>query len=107
MWCPPCVRALPEVQKVHEWAAGSDGLVAVYAVNSEEDPDDVRAWVQRRGLTLPVLLDEDGTADEPFQIEGIPTTIVIADGTIRRVFVGLMPNHAEQLRNVVESLLEE
>ncbi|HKZ76184.1 MAG TPA: TlpA disulfide reductase family protein, partial [Actinomycetota bacterium] len=53
-WCVPCREEIPAMQTLAR-DLGAEGLV-VLAVNYEEDPETVQAFVRETGLSLPVLL---------------------------------------------------
>jgi len=75
-WCPPCVAEMPSLERLHR-ALGPEGL-AVVTVSTDEDPDALREFVTRYGLTLPVLLDPGGrVAATDYRTTGYPETFVI------------------------------
>lgn len=104
-WCPPCVKGLPEVQAVADWAEQQNLSVSVYAVNLEEQPGQIRGFMSNHGLDLPVLLDTRGRTAEAYQVQGIPTTVVIADGKIANYHRGLAPNLQSTLKSEIEIAL--
>lgn len=106
MWCPPCIRALPEVQQVHAWAQSSNLPVAVRTINIGEAPDDVRPFLDRMGISLPVLYDRAGAAYEKFETDAIPTTVIVVHGEVEVVLVGLQPDHGRKIREIVEGFLD-
>ncbi len=57
-WCQPCVREIPNLQRLHASYAGEP--FEILAVDVEEDENRVRHFVMQHGMTFPVLLDEDG-----------------------------------------------
>ncbi len=87
-WCGPCLAELPELQRAY--AARSDHAPLVYAINvdgpSPRREAQVRAVVQRLGLTFPVALD-DGPASDAYAVTTIPTAVRIdVAGNIEDVF---------------------
>ncbi len=59
-WCGPCVAKLPAVQALHEKYQGR-GLVVV-GVHSADRADDLAAFLGKKKVTFPVLLDTEKTA---------------------------------------------
>jgi thiol-disulfide isomerase/thioredoxin len=106
-WCGPCVQALPELQSVYDWAQKEGKSVAIYAVNQGETVDEVKQFWQDKGLSIPVLMDENMTAAQSFMVQGIPQTVIIADGKVQEVHVGYAPGIGEQLKAEIEKLLSE
>ena len=102
-WCPPCREGLPIVDAVAKHFA--DKPVAVYAVNIAETPEQVKAFVDSAGLTLPVLMDDGEVATE-YGVTGIPQTVVIDKaGMIHKIHVGMSGNFEAELKAEVQSLL--
>lgn len=102
VWCPPCREALPKVAAAAE--AFKDKDVAIYAVNLGDTPESIRSFLEQRSLSLPVLLDSDGSAGALYQVRSIPTMIFIdKTGKVARVVVGSMSEKA--LRSAITQLL--
>ena len=76
-WCPPCRAEMPYLQAVQDRHA-PDGLV-VLAIDVQESYDQVLPYVVDMGLTLPVLLDEDGDVADRYRIKTFPTTYLVDD----------------------------
>jgi thiol-disulfide isomerase/thioredoxin/outer membrane protein assembly factor BamB/outer membrane lipoprotein-sorting protein len=103
-WCPPCVRGLPIFASVAEKYKDKD--VVFYAVNVQEKPETIRAFLERRDLKLAVPLDTDGEASERYGVSGIPQTVLIGkDGTVQAVHVGLLPDMEQRLSEEIDTLL--
>ncbi len=100
-WCPPCQAEMPELQAVHD--AYSTGGLIVLGVNQSEEPATVRAFLDERGLTFPVVLDSQYAASQLYQVNSLPTTFFIdRNGVIHGVVIGQM-NAAllkQQLRSI-------
>jgi peroxiredoxin len=87
-WCPPCVAEMPSLERMHK-ALSAEGL-SVVAVSVDEDEAALTAFVQRAGITFPVLRDPGGAvATASFKTTGYPETFVIdARGVILETYVG-------------------
>lgn len=65
-----------------------DGLV-ILAVNVQEDRGTIAPFVQKLGLTFPILLDSTGRISRRYRVSGMPTTYLIrADGVIDGIRTG-------------------
>ena len=86
-WCPPCKAEMPEMEKFYKEA---DKDIVILAVNI--DPQlDVKGFVDKNGITFPILLDKDDHVNETYQIISIPTTYFInSNGIIQNKFTGGM-----------------
>jgi tetratricopeptide (TPR) repeat protein len=81
-WCVPCVRALPSVKKMQK-----DHVNAPFIVVSISGDDDKRAWASftdKNGMTWPQYWDEKGRLRRLFEVQAIPTYVLLdADGIER------------------------
>lgn len=103
-WCGPCRTEMPAIEEVYR-RYGGDRLL-VLAVNVEEDAEHVVPFVQRLGLSFPILLDRDGAVSRRYRITGLPTTYLIrANGKVDGVRLG--PYTRAMLQGRVEQLLSE
>ncbi len=102
-WCGPCVQGLPALdQLARDYQARG---VRVLAINQQEDVDKVRGFINSKGLTLPVALD-DGSIAEKYRVKGIPQTVVIGkDGKVRNILVGFGPGSEEKLRAAIDAAI--
>ncbi len=86
-WCGPCRESLPHLNKLYE--SKKDKAFIAFALDLKEEKDEVAAGIKQLKLTLPVLLDAQGSVAQKYLVSGIPQTVVInKDGTVRKVFVG-------------------
>jgi len=72
-WCPPCRKEMPDLEALYKQFE-AEGFVVLGV--SDDDPDKVREFVQKQGITYPVLLDPGSKVNHMLQIEGIPKTFV-------------------------------
>lgn len=114
-WCRPCIIEMPALQRLHEELA-DDGLrvvaVSVDAPNGiigafGEPGGDVRAFVERLGLSFTVLHDPSGGIQTRYQVNGLPTTYVIdRSGRIRRKVLGAAAWDEAPLADEIRKLVE-
>lgn len=87
-WCPPCRVEMPDI--IERYNEYGDDLV-VLAVNTREDIELVEPFAQQFGITMPVVLDQDGEIMRLYGIRSMPTTFFIdRTGRISMKWVGLM-----------------
>ena len=106
-WCGPCRRGLPLLQKFHDWARDNGKPVAVYAVNLQENADQVKAYWKKESFTMPVLMDQTGETAASYMVQGIPQTVIVANGSVQAVHVGFTPKMQEILEQEVEAILKK
>jgi len=75
-WCPPCQAELKELE-TRVWRPYKDKGVMVLAVSSGEDPATVKQFVERHGLTFPVLIDQDGEFARTVGGNSIPRLMIL------------------------------
>lgn len=80
-WCPPCRQEMPELNRFwHKYEQSVD----FYAVNIEEQPEKVKAFMDKGQYTMPVIMDHKGEVAKTFSINAVPTTVVVdKNGIIR------------------------
>ena len=105
-WCPPCRASLPHLDKLYQ--SVKDKGVNVYAVNLQEEQEDVEKFVTSTKLTVPVLLDKDGAVAQAYKASAIPQTVVIGkDGKVAKVFVGFGGEEtAKEMKEAVEKAMK-
>ena len=72
-WCPPCRAEMPEL---NEFVRQYGSSVDFYAINIQESPEKVTAFLAQGNLIMPVLFDKDGTVAQTFRVSAIPTTLI-------------------------------
>jgi peroxiredoxin len=105
-WCPPCVRGLPVLQEVADWADENDKDVLVATINVREDEPTAQQFWERHGLSMPVLMDTTGQVAQAYGVQGIPQTVVINNGQVANVHVGFSPQLGDQLRTEIDTALD-
>lgn len=87
-WCVPCVTEMTILQEIYDqWI--EKGLVVI-SINMGESESKVRGFVQRHGLSFPVLLDPNTQVFIKHEIRELPTTLLVdKDKTIIAKKVGL------------------
>jgi peroxiredoxin len=103
-WCGPCTQAMPIIDKVAKKYEKKG--VLLFAVNIQEDPDDVRKFLDENELHVDVALDKEGAAAKAYLASAIPQTVLIGkDGSVQVVLVGLSANLEEDLSKDLDALI--
>ena len=78
---------------------------AVLLVDIKEQPVQVAAWVKARGITAPVLLDEDGAVTGAYRVTATPTVFLIGrDGRLVARGSGTRPWNNPASRQLLDAL---
>jgi thiol-disulfide isomerase/thioredoxin len=74
-WCEPCVAEMPSLERLRKRLSGRG--VEVIAVNYQENAARIQPFVERLGLTFPIVRDHDGTARSAWHVDTFPTSFVV------------------------------
>lgn len=107
--CINCIRTLPYMQRWHE-TYSDQGLVVIGnhypEFNYERDIHNVKAAVERYGLTYPIVQDNDGTTWDAYSQRYWPTLYLIDKwGDIRYMQIG--EGRYTDTENAIKALLAE
>ena len=84
-WCLPCVKSMPELQKLHDRLSGEGFTVVGMSIDEgKKAPEKVRDFVAGRGVGYPILIDNGkASAMTAFNVAVVPTMFLIdAQGRI-------------------------
>jgi len=86
-WCQPCEAEMPAMERLHRELGSAD--FTLLAVSVDEDPEAVRAFRDRLGLSFPILLDPRKQVSGAYQTYRYPETFLIdRDGRIVARYIG-------------------
>jgi len=104
IWCKSCRQEIPHLSALdREWR--ENGLV-VLGADYGDAPEDLAPFVKELEMSYPVLVD-DGLADE-YEVLVYPTSVVIdRRGRVRARVEGYREESFEEMKSLVERLLEE
>ena len=76
-WCAPCVREMPDLERLH-LALADEGLAVLAVSQDRAGAGAVAPFLERLSLQrLPVYLDPRGNLARAFALKGLPTTFII------------------------------
>ncbi len=100
-WCPPCREEMPALQR---FARENAGKVDVLGVDQGESAAVAQSFAKERGVTFPILLDEQQQYGRAYAAVGMPTSVIV--GRDGRVVAGIDgPMTIEQMRAAVAPAL--
>lgn len=100
-WCPPCRAEMPGMEKLYQTMKSNPDFVLL-AVDSQEDPAVVKAFIEKNKYNFPVLLDQDGAVTAQYSVRAYPTTYLI--DRQGRVIGGLVGARAWETPETLRSL---
>ncbi|MBD3288931.1 redoxin domain-containing protein [candidate division KSB1 bacterium] len=106
-WCKPCIKYLPEIQKLYEKYKEHDLVVLSVNVDSPRNRSKIKPFVKSKGLTFPVLLDDNSQIMRRYQIFSIPATVLISvEGKIKQTHTGYRSGDEKKLELKIREMLE-
>lgn len=86
-WCKPCEDEMPSMERLHRKLEGQP--FDLLAVSVDDDAAAVAAFVEKLGLTMPILLDPSKKVASSYQAYRFPESVLIdAEGRVAGRFVG-------------------
>lgn len=74
-WCGPCRMSIPMLQAFYKKHQNND--LVVLGINMDDDPSGVYSFVEKIGITYPVLYGGSSDIGSNYRVEGIPSFVFI------------------------------
>lgn len=105
-WCGPCRDEMPLLNDIY--LKFRDKGFKLLGVNVEEDFRKGKIMVRDLKIVFPILLDSENTVSKKFDIDAMPTTVLVdRDGNIRYIHMGYLPGYEDEYLKQVRELLQE
>lgn len=90
-WCQSCAEEMPSIEELFKIKSEAKDFKLITIIYND-NPEAVKAYMQKNSFTFPVLWDKDGAAAKIFGLTGVPETYLIdKSGILRRKIIG--PNN--------------
>lgn len=107
-WCGPCIRAFPFLERSHKTFADKPVMFIGVCSDRRSSMSKIESVVKQSGVTFPIAMDRDSKVQMTYQVQGLPTTMVIDQkGVIRSKHRGFSAYGISQLTKEVSELLGE
>ncbi len=104
-WCPPCVAEMPSIQELYDKFKDEEQIE--FLIISSENPEKVKAFIQKRDFTFPVKIARYKLPDALYT-KSIPTTFLISkSGRIVVKEVGAANWGGDKMEKIVNKLIKE
>jgi peroxiredoxin len=104
-WCTPCRQEMPQLNKLYEKYRAS-GFVLL-GVNVDDDTRHAADVALKLGLKFPVLLDTDKTVSRLYDLNTMPSTVLIdRDGRVRYLHRGYLLGYEDLYDKQIRELLK-
>ncbi len=74
-WCKPCRASFPWMNEIQRKYAGK---LHVFAINVDANRQDAENFLEKYPAIFPIVFDPEGRLGEQFNIQGMPTSILIS-----------------------------
>jgi len=105
-WCAPCRQEMPKLNALYDKYKGS-GFVLL-GVNVDDDTRNAASVAAKLGVRFPVLLDTDKSVSKLYQLNSMPSTVLIdRDGRVRFLHRGYQDGYEITYDKQIRDLLKE
>lgn len=105
-WCGPCRKEMPLLDKLHTKYSAMG--FTVLGVNVEEKNQAAIDFISEMGVSFPILLDSENNVSKQYDVEAMPTTVIIdRKGTKRYTHYGFKAGDEAIYKKVVKALIRE
>jgi peroxiredoxin len=103
-WCGPCRQEMPLLDSIYKQY--KDMGFTLLGVNVEPDAGSADAWLRKTPVSYPILFDPKSQVSQLYQVQAMPTTVIIdRQGIVRYVHNGYLPGDENQYMNSIRSLI--
>lgn len=105
-WCGPCRQEMPALDQLY--TRYQRGGFTVLGVNVETDSHAADNLLKKIPVTFPILYDSTSSVSELYQVQAMPTSLLIdRDGNLRHIYQGYKPGYEDKYRNDIKALIRE
>ena len=103
-WCGPCRQEMPLLDNIYKQY--KDMGFTLIGVNVEPDSSSANAWLKKTPVSYPILYDPKSQVSQLYQVQAMPTTVIIdRKGIVRYVHNGYLPGDENQYMNSIRALI--
>lgn len=105
-WCGPCRQEMPLLDEFYK-KYKKLGFVLL-GVNVEEDSSKAAGYLKEVPVTFPILYDNTNKVSELYDVDAMPTTVLVdRGGNLRFVHRGYKPGDEQQYKKLMKQLMRE
>ncbi len=105
-WCGPCRQELPAMEALYQEYA--DLGFEILAVNVDDEESKADVLLDDIEVTFPVLYDTKGDVSKLYDVNAMPTTVLIdRDGNQRLVHLGYREGDEKKYEKAIKLLMRE
>lgn len=105
-WCGPCRKEMPILQSFHHQYNNLG--VSVWGVNIEQENQAGREFLDDLHLSFPIFFDNSNIIAANYQVEAMPTTVIVGrNGKVRYTFKGYRDGYEQKYAKAIKKLVRE
>ncbi len=105
-WCGPCRQEMPLLDEIHKKYAKLG--FTVLGINVDNDSSKADKILKNIPVTFPVLYDPDGKVSKLYNVNAMPTTVIVdRDGKQRFLHLGFKPGYEDLYIGHIKKLIRE
>lgn len=105
-WCGPCRQELPLLNRLHEQYRKTG--FTLLGVNIDDRQDAAQDMAKKLGITFPVLFDTDKRVSRLYDVNAMPSTVLIdRDGKVRYIHLGYRAGYETSYETQIRELLKQ
>lgn len=105
-WCAPCRKEMPLLNELHNKYKALG--FSVIGVNVEQETNLAKSFISSSPVDFPILLDDSNKASKLYDVNAMPTTVIIdRNGVVRHLHKGYQDGDEKAYQKMVKQLLRE
>ena len=105
-WCGPCRQEMPLLEDIYK-KYGKLGFTLI-GVNVEPDSNAANDWLKQTPVSFPVVYDTQSQVSKLYDVEGMPSTVIIdRKGNLRVLHRGYKPGDENGYLDSIRALIRE
>ena len=105
-WCGPCREEMPKLQQLYDKYRNT-GFILL-GINIDDNSANAVRMARKLGVTFPVLFDQGKVVSKLYQVDAMPSTVLIdRDGKTRYRHRGYKSSYEDTYQTEIRELLKE
>ncbi len=105
-WCGPCRQEMPHLEAIHKEYV--DYGFTLLGINVDEKQALAEKLLAQIPVSFPILFDPSGSVSKLYNVDAMPTTILIdRDGNLRHLHRAYRPGFEDMYRDQIKALVLE
>lgn len=105
-WCGPCRQEMPLLDSIYSKYKRM-GFTLI-GVNVEPDSKSANDWLKQTPVSFPILYDKESKVSKMYDVEGMPSTVIIdRAGKVRVLHRGYKPGDENEYLDSIRTLVRE